>query len=637
MTEKVLDLICLGRAGVDFYAQQVGSRLEDVAGFSKYIGGSSTNIACCSSRMGLRTALITRVGNEQMGQFIREQLQREGVDTANVITDPERLTALVVLGIKDQDTFPLIFYRENCADMAISVDDINPASITSARALLITGTHLSTEYTLKTSRHALHLAREAGVKTVLDIDYRPVLWGLTSKGDGETRFIESEGVTGHLQSVLPEFDLVVGTEEEIHIAGGSINTLTALRNIRKVSNAVLVLKRGPYGASVYEGEIPAHLDDGITVQGVTVEVLNVLGAGDAFISGFLRGWLNEEGFEQALRYANACGALVVSRHGCTPAMPTRPELDYYLKHSDSIKRPDQDAELTYLHRVTNWPVPRSDLFVHAFDHRSHLEQMAEQTGTDKWRISLLKQLLLTATRNVIEKKSLQPCGGIVCDDTYGQEVLNDASGSNLWIARPVEVPGSRPVEFEGEASIGSRLQSWPVEQVVRCLVLYSTEDDAQLRYEQEARIVELYQSCCASGHQLLLEITPPQESLDRGVSLYRSVERLFELNVRPDWWGIPCVAGEQVQKICTLIESTTPYCCGVVASGFGASGDELAKDFKAYKGMSLVRGFAVGRTIFGEAARQWFDGDINDAQLVSLVESNYAEMVDLWQQTVGAA
>ena len=126
MTEKVLDLICLGRAGVDFYAQQVGSRLEDVASFSKYIGGSSTNIACCSARMGLRTALITRVGNEQMGQFIREQLQREGVDTGNVVTDPERLTALVVLGIKDQDTFPLIFYRENCADMAISVDDIDP-------------------------------------------------------------------------------------------------------------------------------------------------------------------------------------------------------------------------------------------------------------------------------------------------------------------------------------------------------------------------------------------------------------------------------------------------------------------------------------------------------------------------------
>ena len=153
MTASVhsIDLVCLGRAGVDFYADQIGDRLEDVASFSKYIGGSSTNIACCSSRMGLSTALITRVGNEHMGQFIREQLEREGVDTRNVVTDPDRLTALVVLGIKDQDTFPLIFYRENCADMAITIDDLDEDLITQAKALLITGTHFSTESIYKTS------------------------------------------------------------------------------------------------------------------------------------------------------------------------------------------------------------------------------------------------------------------------------------------------------------------------------------------------------------------------------------------------------------------------------------------------------------------------------------------------------
>ena len=207
-----LDLVCLGRAGVDFYANQIGSRLEDVGSFAKYIGGSSTNIACCSSRMGLGTALITRVGNEHMGQFIREQLQREGVDTRMVKTDPERLTALVVLGIKDSDTFPLIFYRENCADMAINKDDIDEDIITSAKALLITGTHFSTEHIYQTSCHALDIARNAGVRTALDIDYRPVLWGLTSKGDGETRFIANDKVTQHLQSILPKFDLIVGTE-----------------------------------------------------------------------------------------------------------------------------------------------------------------------------------------------------------------------------------------------------------------------------------------------------------------------------------------------------------------------------------------------------------------------------------------
>ena len=636
MSEKSLDLICLGRAGVDFYAQQVGSRLEDVASFAKYIGGSSTNIACCSSRMGLRTALITRVGNEHMGEFIREQLQREGVNTRCVSTDPDRLTALVVLGIKDQDTFPLIFYRENCADMAISVDDIDGDFIASSKALLITGTHLSTEHILNTSKKALRLARESSAKTVLDIDYRPVLWGLTSKGDGETRFIASDSVTAHLQSVLPEFDLVVGTEEEIHIAGGSTDTLQALRNIRKVSEAVLVLKRGPYGASVYDGAIPGSLDDGVTVKGVTVDVLNVLGAGDAFISGFLRGWLNDEGYEPALRYANACGALVVSRHGCTPAMPTAPELDYYLENSDRIKRPDEDAELSYLHRVTTWPSPKKQLFIHAFDHRRQLVEMAQKCGADLSRIRALKELLFMATNNVIKQRGIKDSGGILCDDRFGQNVLNEATGSNMWIGRPVELPGSVPIKFEGDASIGSRLQSWPTEQIVKCLVFYSAADEVGLRQQQDDSIVELYQSCCESGHQLLLEIIPPAtEKDDTGESLYQSVDHLLKLDVRPDWWKIPCVDSVSAKKICALIQETTPRCCGVVVLGLDAPVDVLAKGFEAFRGLPLVKGFAVGRTIFGESARRWLAGDCDDATLVTQVENNYKEIIDLWCHATG--
>ena len=636
MVEKSLDLICLGRAGVDFYAQQVGSRLEDVASFSKYIGGSSTNIACCSSRMGLRTALITRVGNEQMGQFIREQLQREGVDTRCVTTDPDRLTALVVLGIKDQDTFPLIFYRENCADMAIDVNDIDGDFIATAKALLITGTHLSNEHILNTSKKALRLARESSAKTVLDIDYRPVLWGLTSKGDGETRFIASDSVTAHLQSVLPEFDLVVGTEEEIHIAGGSTDTLQALRNIRDVSDAVLVLKRGPYGASVYDSAIPASLDDGVTVKGVTVEVLNVLGAGDAFISGFLRGWLNDEGYEQALTYANACGALVVSRHGCTPAMPTATELDYYLDNSDRIKRPDEDAELTYLHRVTTWPAPQSQLFIHAFDHRKQLVDMAQDCGADLRRISVLKELLFKATSNVINRRGIQNSSGILCDDRFGQNVLNEATGSNLWIARPVELPGSVPIEFEGDASIGTRLKSWPTEQIVKCLVFYSAADEINLRQQQDNSIVELYQSCLDSGHQLLLEIIPPaSDDIDTGESIYRSVDHLLKLGVKPDWWKIPCVKSDWAAKTCTLIQETTPHCCGVVVLGLDAPVAELARGFEAFRGLSLVKGFAVGRTIFGDPARRWLAGEYDDAKLVDEVESNYSTIIDLWCQATG--
>lgn len=633
MTASVhgIDLVCLGRAGVDFYADQIGDRLEDVASFSKYIGGSSTNIACCSSRMGLSTALITRVGNEHMGQFIREQLEREGVDTRNVVTDPDRLTALVVLGIKDQDTFPLIFYRENCADMAITIDDLDEDLITKAKALLITGTHFSTESIYKTSRAALTMARKAGVKTAIDIDYRPVLWGLTSKGDGETRFIANDQVSKHLQGILSDFDLIVGTEEEIHIAGGSTDTLSALKTIRAISDGVIVLKRGPFGATVFDGAIPDSIDDGITVKGVQVEVMNVLGAGDAFVSGFLRGWLNDEGYEQALRYANACGALVVSRHGCTPAMPTREELDYFLANAESIPRPDVDTELNYLHRVTTRSSSWNSLLIHAFDHRVQLEAMADEAGASRGRISELKDLLFQATQQVVEAKQIQGQAGFLCDGIYGQRVLNAATGTDTWIARPVEMPKTRPLLFEHGASIGSLIHSWPREHVIKCLFFYAVNDPDDIRMQQEQRMLELYHACCQSGHELLLEIIPPPEdTLEVGDSVCRSVERVYELGIRPDWWKVPCMSRASAQRLEALIDANAPHCRGIVVLGLDAPIDKLSTGFKAFAGLDKFRGFAVGRSIFGKSSKAWFAGSLTDEELVAQVAANYSSVIDHW-------
>lgn len=172
---KPLDLITIGRSSVDLYGAQVGGRLEDMRSFDKYIGGSPTNIACGTARLGLKSALITGVGDEHMGRFVREQLIREGVDVRGVKTDPDRLTALVILGIRDQEQFPLIFYRENCADMALSVDDIDPDFIREARAVVATGTHLSHPQVEAATLEALEIARADGMQTALDIDYRPNL------------------------------------------------------------------------------------------------------------------------------------------------------------------------------------------------------------------------------------------------------------------------------------------------------------------------------------------------------------------------------------------------------------------------------------------------------------------------------
>jgi 5-dehydro-2-deoxygluconokinase len=244
---KSLDVITIGRSSVDLYGAQVGGRLEDMGSFQKYIGGSPTNMAAGTARLGLKSALITRVGDEHMGRFIREELAREGVDVRGVKTDPERLTALVLLGIRDDKQFPLIFYRENCADMALCEDDIDEGFIAEARSVVATGTHLSHPRTEAAVLKALRLARKHGLQTALDIDYRPNLWGLAGHGDGESRFIESAAVTAKLQATLHHFDLIVGTEEEFHIAGGTTDTIAALRAVRACQQGDAGLQARPDG------------------------------------------------------------------------------------------------------------------------------------------------------------------------------------------------------------------------------------------------------------------------------------------------------------------------------------------------------------------------------------------------------
>src|SRR6266481_398324 len=191
MVEPSLDLITIGRVSVDLYGQQTGGRLEDMASFAKYVGGYPANIAVGAARLGLKSALLRRVGDEHMGRFVREQLVREGVDVTGLGTDPARLTALVILGIRDRTTFPLIFYRENCADMALEIGDVDESFIASARAIVVTGTHFSTPLTAAAGYRAMEIARRHGRKVIFDIDYRPVLWGLAGHGLGENRIVDS--------------------------------------------------------------------------------------------------------------------------------------------------------------------------------------------------------------------------------------------------------------------------------------------------------------------------------------------------------------------------------------------------------------------------------------------------------------
>jgi 5-dehydro-2-deoxygluconokinase len=626
--DKTIDLIAIGRSGVDLYGEQIGGRLEDMGSFAKYVGGSPTNTAIAAARLGLKAGLLTRVGADHMGRFIREQLAREGVDVRGVHTDSERLTALVVLGIRNRESFPLIFYREDCADMALREQDLDDAYLASARAVLINGTHLSAPGVRAASLGAARRVKANGGRVVFDVDYRPVLWGLTAKDLGENRFVSDAGVTECLQATLPLCDLIVGTEEELCILGGTEQLLAAIQNIRTKTPATLVCKRGARGCVAFAGEIPDDIESGLVVPGFKIQVLNVLGAGDAFMGGFLRGWLRDETLEASCRWGNACGAIVVSRHGCAPAMPTWQELQLVLSAGE-LSSGSFTCHLEDVHWASTRAHDYPELMVLAIDHRSQFEDPGAFGAVDKARIAAFKTLGLRALDLVARQNRRF---GVLLDGRYGFEALSEAADLPYWVGRPIEIPKSRPLEFEGSADVAVELSSWPLNQAVKCLVSYHPDDAADLKGRQDRQLKRLFDACRRTRHELLLEVIPPREMPADSQTVARALAQIYALNVRPDWWKLP-PSGKAAhwQAIQDTIAQEDPRCRGVLLLGLGEPETELIACFAAAAPFRIVKGFAIGRSIFQDAARRWFAGSLSDAAACEAMAANFSRLANAWQ------
>ena len=631
MDENELDLVTIGRSSVDLYGQQIGARLEDMSSFGKAVGGCPTNIAIGTARLGLRSGLVTRVGDEHFGRFIREQAAREGVATDGIRTDPHRLTALAVLGVRDASSFPLIFFRTDCADGALDESDIDEAFISRARSIVVTGTHFARPHNAAAQRRAMRIARAAGGKVILDVDYRPNLWGLSGHGDGENRYIRSAEVSERLAEILPGCDLVVGTEEELHIAGGREDTLAAIRAIRGLApDAVIVCKRGPMGCVVFDGAIPDRLEDGIHGPGFPVEVYNTLGAGDAFMSGFLRGWLRGTPLATCATYANACGAIAVSRLLCSPEFPTFAELQHFLAHGSPQRALRHDAALNHVHWATTRRTQTTPIRALACDHRLQLEQIADAVGASHDRIAPFKVLAVRAATRVADGR---PGFGMFLDGRHGREALFAASHAGLWVARPIERTGSRPLDFENGGSLGAQLVEWPADQVVKCLCFYHPDDDEALRLRQERELVRAQDACRRLGRDLLIEIIAGKHGALADDTVPRILERLYGIGLRPDWWKLePQRSSAAWRAIGGVIEAHDPRCRGVVMLGLDAPAEELVAAFSAAAATPWVKGFAIGRTIFSDPARKWLAGRIDDREAVDTMAERFAALSRAWDE-----
>lgn len=324
---QTYDTCHMGRSSIDLYANEVGAPFAQIENFAAYVGGSPTNISVGAHRLGLKTALLTGLGEDPVGDFILEFLQKEGVETRFCVRKPENRTSAVVLGIEPPDKFPLVYYRENCADIALTIDDVLAAPVTDCRVFQFAGTNLSREPSRSSTMFAAELAQQAGTEVVFDIDFRPDQW----------HDPRAFGVA--VRSILRVVDIVIGTDDEINAAMLTDplqmelthsqvsdtkvigNTEAAIEHLLTLGPKAVIQKIGAEGARVHLA-LPGEERETIDAPGFPVEIYNILGAGDAFGAGFLYGYVKGWGWYRSARLGNACGAIVVTEHGCANFMPT---------------------------------------------------------------------------------------------------------------------------------------------------------------------------------------------------------------------------------------------------------------------------------------------------------------------------
>jgi 5-dehydro-2-deoxygluconokinase len=311
----VFDVLTMGRIGVDVYPLQVGVSLREVTSFGKYLGGSATNVAVAAARYGRRSAVITRTGADPFGEFLHDALRRFGVDDRYVTAVPSLPTPVTFCEIFPPDHFPIYFYRyPKAPDLEIAADELDLEAIRAARVFWVTVTGLSAEPSRSATLAALRARAKAGI-TVLDLDYRPIFW--PSREEART----------WVQRALEHVTVVVGNLDECETAVGTGEPRAAARALRDRGVDVVVVKQGPKGVLARD----AHTE--VEVPPVFIEVVNGLGAGDAFGGALCHGLLAGWDLGRLMRFGNAAGAIVASRLACADAMPDASEVEALLREA----------------------------------------------------------------------------------------------------------------------------------------------------------------------------------------------------------------------------------------------------------------------------------------------------------------
>jgi len=601
---KEFDLICLGCVAVDLYAEQLYCDLSEVQTYRQYLGGSCANVAVGAARLGLKTVVVSRVGQDALGHFIRKELSGYNVDTRWLKISDKHKTSLMLLSINPPDKFTQLNYRDNCADLHLLERDCEEALFNQARALFISGENFATVQMRNVSQYAIQLAKNAEQKVILDVSYVEESWSEASK----------RSVSEHYQFFLSQCDVIIATENELSIVIGKLSVDAALRKLRELTSAIVLLKQEGQSCIVFDVNslIP------VTIPGYETKILNTLGAGDAFVSGFISGYLSGCDIVDSSKRANAACALIVTKHSCAPEMPELGEIEKLIL-PDTISKIDIFSR-TQKHRQKN--ESSMSLCMLAFDHRYYFKENNELTNE---KIQAFKELIYASfLKSDAHRLNRDIQSGVIVDDAFSINTLREESDSIICV--PIESANTQFLSWSNQRDLYSQILHRPKRWWVKVKVkLESDMSIAQLEH-QVIMLSHLQEVCDSLDRTLVLDLAT--------TNVLWAMKYIFQHSITPTWWKISAeydhVTWKRIETLTGCYQQTPKI---MVLGGDVNGYNSLKNNFAQAKHCSWVRGFAIGRNIFWSAFLQWSAGEINDDQAIDSVTREYDKLTSIWQNT----
>lgn len=594
--DKQFDLICLGEVAVELNVEQLYCDLREAQTYRQYLGGCCANVAAGAANLGLRTVIVSRVGQDPLGVFIRNELMNQKVDTRWLKISDKHKTGAILQSLNSENKRSKIYYKDNSADINLLESDCEEDLFKRSKALYINGNSLATANMRNVCQYAIQLAKSYGQKTILDVRFTPDLWS----GDEKRNIVE------HYKFFVSQCDVVIIESDDISVLGIIANELP-ITEIRLLTSAIILSKNSDNSCTAYAADSIAP----ITVPGYELDVLNRAGKDEAFASSFIYSYLREHDLVDSVKRSNAASAIISSRHASAPEMPTLDEIS-------RLTEPEIISKFDIFSKVKA-KESRKEVCLLAFDQRYYFTPgtQVEIEKIREFKNILYKGFINSQTYRL--EKSIT--SGLIVDDNIPENELRE--DTNAIICMPIESADSQLLKWISDRDLYSQILHRPKRWWVKVLVKIGPDMPVDKLEHQISMLSSLQEICHELDRTLLLDLST--------TNVLWAMRYIFQNNIMPHWWKLPSeyeyITWKKIETLAGYYQDNPRI---MILGGDVVSTKDLENSFATAKECSWVEGFAIGRNIFLEVFIQWSNGKISHNMAIEKLGLEYDRMSRLW-------